>query len=73
MDNRPHICTIKQLSNETGISEYTIRQWTKQGKFKVLRSGKKYLINYDVFMKYLQGTDEPEISAPTFKIRSVSM
>jgi len=49
----PHICTIAQLSEETGISYHTIRRWVKQGKFNVLRSGRKYLINFDIFIKFL--------------------
>lgn len=64
--NKPHICTIKQLSEETGISAHSIRQWIKQGEFKSLRSGKKYLINYDVFMKFLNG--ESEKTAPVVPI-----
>ena len=58
MNKTPHICTIKQLATETNISQHTIRCWVKQGAFKSLRSGKKYLINYDVFMKFLEGTEE---------------
>lgn len=74
MNKIPHICTIGQLAAETGISEYTIRQWVKQGEFKVLRSGIKYLINFDVFMEYLSGKGEKttkEVSAPSFGIRKV--
>lgn len=73
MDKKPHICTIKQLANETGISEYTIRQWIKQGEFKVLRSGVKYLINFDVFIDFLSGRGEIKnnTTAPTLGIRKV--
>lgn len=68
MNKIPHICTIKQLATETGISEYCIRQWVKQGAFKVLRSGKKYLINYDVFIKFLVSGEEnqPTSAPPTY-------
>ncbi len=58
MNKRPHICTIKQLAEETGISAYTIRTWLLNGKFKHIRSGKKYLINYDIFIKFLNGEIE---------------
>lgn len=57
MNKVPHICTIGQLSQETGISEYTIRCWVKQGEFKTLRSGKKYLINFDIFIDYLNSKE----------------
>lgn len=70
---KPHICTIKQLAAETGISEYTIRCWVKQGKFKTMRSGRKYLINYAVFMRYVNGEmeSEPIAAAPVYGIRKV--
>lgn len=66
MNNKPHICTIKQLSEEVGISQHTIRLWVKSGAFKSLKSGKKYLINYDVFIKFLNG--ETEKTAPVVPI-----
>ena len=56
MQKIPHICTIDQLAKETGISAYAIRQWVKNGELKHIRSGRKYLINYDVFMLFLEGT-----------------
>ena len=59
MEKKPHICTIDQLAAETGISSYTIRQWLISGELKHLKSGKKYLINYDVFLAFL-GSDVPE-------------
>jgi len=60
MPEKPHICTIRQLASETGIAEYAIRRWAKQGAFRVMRSGKKYLINYDIFIKFLDGEYEHE-------------
>lgn len=59
MERKPHICTIDQLAAETGVSAYTIRSWLKSGELKHLKSGKKYLINYDVFLAFL-GSDVPE-------------
>lgn len=57
MGKKPHICTIDQLSEETSISAYTIRRWVRSGILKHIRSGRKYLINYDVFMTFLAGTE----------------
>lgn len=74
MNKIPHICTIKQLAEETSISEHTIRSWVKQGAFKSLRSGKKYLINYDVFIKFLDGEENSQPAAaspPYYGIRKV--
>lgn len=60
MTKIPHICTIKELAKETNISEHTIRCWVKQKKFKYLQSGRKYLINFDVFMKFLNSEEDTE-------------
>ena len=57
MERKPHICTIDQLAAETAISEYTIRNWIKTGQLKHLKSGRKYFINYDVFMAFLEGQE----------------
>lgn len=75
MDKKPHICTIRQLAKETGIAEYAIRLWVKQERFRTLRSGKKYLINYDIFMQFLNGEDETEEAAATniVKIRKAGI
>ncbi len=67
---KPHVCTINQLAEETGMSAYTIRQWVKKGEFRAMKSGKKYLINYDVFMRYLN-REGAEIVTPSFGIRRI--
>lgn len=47
--------TISAVSHDFGIGEWTIRQWVKQKQFPVFMSGKKTLINYDVFEAFLNG------------------
>lgn len=73
MQKKPHICTVDQLSAETNISAYTIRRWVKSGELKHIRSGRKYLINYDVFMSFLEGkeTEQEETKETTPGIRPV--
>ncbi len=51
----PHVDSIRNTAADFGIGEWTIRQWVKQGKFPVISSGRKILINYDVFTSYLNG------------------
>lgn len=36
-----------------GISKYTIRRWVNEGAFPVVKTGKKVLINWDIFVRFL--------------------
>ena len=51
----PHVDSIRNTAADFGIGEWTIRQWVKQNKFPVILSGRKILINYDVFASFLNG------------------
>ena len=51
----PHVDSIRNTAADFGIGEWTIRQWVKQDKFPVIMSGRKILINYDVFTSFLNG------------------
>ena len=51
----PHLDSIRNTAADFGIGEWTIRQWVKQDKFPVVMSGRKILINYDVFTAFLNG------------------
>lgn len=51
----PHVDSIRNTATDFGIGEWTIRQWVKQKKFPVIMSGRKILINYDVFTAFLNG------------------
>lgn len=53
--NIPHVDSIRNTAADFGIGEWTIRQWVKQKKFPVIMSGRKILINYDVFTDFLNG------------------
>ncbi|MBQ8799574.1 MAG: helix-turn-helix domain-containing protein [Lachnospiraceae bacterium] len=47
--------TIKELSTRTGISEHHIRTLCKTNQIIHIRTGVKYLINYERFIDYLNG------------------
>ncbi len=61
MDNivsiAPRMVTIKKLSEQTGISEFHIRRLIKSNRIKYIRTGTKYLINFDKFVEYLNNGD----------------
>lgn len=49
----PTMLTIKELSKRTNLSYNFIRQLCLKKEIVYVRSGKKYLINYDKFIDYL--------------------
>lgn len=50
-----HMVTIKQLAHETGVSEHHIRRLCKNNQIHYIKTGVKYLINFERFMDYLNG------------------
>ena len=50
-----HMVTIKELALETGVSEHYIRKLCKTNQIKYIKTGVKYLINYERFLDYLNG------------------
>jgi len=53
MPSAVHMLTIKELAQKTGISEHLIRKLCKTNQIKHIKSGVKYLINYERFIDYL--------------------
>lgn len=53
----PRMMTVKQLSEQTGISEFHIRRLIKGNRVTYIRTGTKYLVNYDKFVEYLNNGD----------------
>lgn len=51
----PRMLTIKQVVAETNLSYEFIRQLCLQNKIVFIRSGNKYLINFEKFVDYLNG------------------
>ncbi len=51
----PTMLTIPELAKRTALSKYHIRQLCTNNKISYIRAGKKYLINYEKFIAYLNG------------------
>lgn len=47
---------IKSRDPKSEITEYAIRRMVKENKIPYIRSGKKYLINVQSLLNYLNGT-----------------
>lgn len=51
----PTMLTIPQLASRTALSKYYIRKLCTSNKIHYIKTGKKYLINYEKFLDYLNG------------------
>lgn len=52
--NRPTMLTIKEAAALVdGLTKYRIRQLCITGQLPHIKAGKKYLINKEVFLKYI--------------------
>lgn len=49
----PKMVTIKEAAITTGLAEYHIRQLCIKNQITAVKTGKKYLINLDRFVDYL--------------------
>lgn len=49
----PLMLSIEETANKSGLSSYTIRTWIKTGVFPYVLIGRKYLISWDNFCKFL--------------------
>ena len=53
-NNIPRMMTVRAIAKTGLLPENTIRVMLKKGQIQAVYSGKKALINYDNFCKYLQ-------------------
>ncbi len=53
----PVMKTIKEIMAETGFSYRHLAQLCHQNKIVYIRTGKKFLINYEKFIEYLNTGD----------------
>lgn len=53
----PQMKPIKEMMALTGLSYTYLRQLCLEGKIVHIRAGKKYLINYDRFIDFLNGVE----------------
>lgn len=54
----PKMLTIQQTAKLTGISEFHIRKLLRENKIVHIRTGVKYLVNFDKFIEYLNSGTE---------------
>lgn len=49
----PLMLTIDETANKSGLPPYTIRTWIKTGVLPYVLIGRKYLISWDNFCRFL--------------------
>ncbi|WP_165854673.1 helix-turn-helix domain-containing protein [Faecalimonas umbilicata] len=49
----PLMLTIDETASKSGLSTYTIRTWIKTGVLPYVLIGRKYLISWDNFCRFL--------------------
>lgn len=71
----PQMVTISECAELSGLAKYAVRRLVFDNKVKYVKLGKKYLINFDSLIEYLnngeasvEGKEETE---NTSKIRKV--
>ncbi len=71
---KPQMHTINETAQILGLAKYYIRQLVLQNKISYVRSGKKYLINLDKAIDYLNTGDNKNTSfTSTNKIKRVGV
>jgi len=71
MSNIPHMATIKQTAKETGLAEHFIRQLCISKKIVAIQAGKKWLINTDRLVDFLNAPPQSGDEAQAEKIRRI--
>ncbi len=65
MSQPPSMLPIKEAAQKSGMTPSSIRALIKAGKIVHINTGRKYLINWDRFMEYLnQGERAPDEQTP---------
>ena len=56
----PTMLSISETAKLLHLSEYFVRQVIKTGKVKSVKSGKKYFVNVDSFVEWLNTSSDTE-------------
>lgn len=59
----PLVVTVQECAEMTHLPMFAIRRWICEGRFPVIRSGRRIFINMDKFREFLaSGTGEGTVS-----------
>lgn len=54
MNNTPQFLTIRQTAATGIVPEHLLRQWQKQGRLPGIRTGNRFLVNYEMLLSDLE-------------------
>jgi len=57
------VLTVKQTAERIGLAEYFVRKLCWENKIRYVKSGKKYLIPWELFLSYITGQAENDVPA----------
>lgn len=58
MNDIPTMLTIKETSEKSGLPYSAIRKMCLCGKITHIKTGRKFLVNWNRFLDYLNGKEE---------------
>lgn len=73
MSEIPKMRTIAETAKETGLTENFIRRLCLTGQIVNVRAGKKYLVNLDRFIEFLNAPPVPAAPAVQNGIRKIEV
>ncbi len=73
MPEVPRMRTIAQVANETGLAENFVRRLCLSGQVVYVKAGKKYLLNFDRFIEFLNAPPTPAAPAIQNGIRKIEI
>lgn len=54
----PRMRTIKAAAQELDIPEYALRRWVKSGAVPAVNTGRKFLVNLDKLIDFLESGEQ---------------
>ena len=51
----PTMLTIEETARRTGVAPYFVRQCCLKNQIAYVKAGRKYLVNFEKFVDYLNG------------------
>ena len=68
----PTMLTIKETAQKSGVAEHYLRQLVAARKIVFVRAGKKYLINFEKFIDFLNHGEQEQEEPKAEGIRPVA-
>ena len=56
----PHMGTIKEAADASGLAVYRVRRLVASGRIRYVKAGRRILVNLDSLARYLNAGDQPE-------------